>query len=338
MDHPERNALRFLWAVLLAATVSGCAETQLAIHAAKEFVRKPDEAQSTMPAQGRTSGGGVYKVGNPYEVAGVWYYPKVDPEYAETGIASWYGHPFHGRDTANGEVYDMNAITAAHKTLPMPTYVRVTNLENGRTLVVRVNDRGPFVNGRIIDLSRRSAQLLGFEQQGTARVKVEAIPSPEEVRIAEKPETPPEVRTAVAAAPVQTVSAEALAPPPGMNAAEARPRPRDNGSSVNGRVAAVQTSVTASGTDGSAPSGVDVVPVKPTEIYIQAGAFSFVENARLLQNRLGDVSGTSISRAHVNGQEFFRVRIGPLRSVDEADAALSDLIAKGHTNARIVVD
>src|SRR5690606_19825828 len=105
-----------------------------------------------------------------------WYYPAEDYRYEEIGIASWYGPGFHGGTTANGEAYDMDALTAAHKTLPMPSMVEVTNLENGRRINVRINDRGPFVDGRIIDLSRRSASLLGIDRQGTARVRVRILP------------------------------------------------------------------------------------------------------------------------------------------------------------------
>src|SRR5215469_1749838 len=101
---------------------------------------------------------GVYKIGQPYQVDNVWYYPREQPDYDETGIASWYGPTFYGRHTANGEMYDGNALTAAHQTLPMPVNVRVTNLENGKSLVVRVNDRGPYSRGRIIDLSKRAAE------------------------------------------------------------------------------------------------------------------------------------------------------------------------------------
>ncbi len=115
---------------------------------------------------------GVYKVGKPYTVAGQTFVPRHDPGYDRTGIASWYGDDFHGRLTANGEVFDMNRPTAAHPTLPLPSLVRVTNLDNGRSMVVRVNDRGPFLKGRIIDLSRASAARLGFVDRGTARVRV----------------------------------------------------------------------------------------------------------------------------------------------------------------------
>lgn len=122
----------------------------------------------------------IYKVGRPYQINGVWYRPAENYAYKMTGIASYYGGEtrgidFHGRLTANGEIYDMHALTAAHKTLPMPSAVRVTNLENGRSIMLRVNDRGPFIPGRIIDVSRRAAQILGFEQKGTARVRVEIL-------------------------------------------------------------------------------------------------------------------------------------------------------------------
>jgi rare lipoprotein A len=124
-------------------------------------------------------GGGRYQVGKPYQVAGHWYKPQHDPHYDQTGAASWYGPNFHGRETANGEIFDQYAISAAHPTLPLPSYARVTNLSNGRSIVVRVNDRGPFVNGRIIDLSRRTAELLDYQGRGTTKVRVQYVgPAP----------------------------------------------------------------------------------------------------------------------------------------------------------------
>ena len=121
------------------------------------------------------SNGGVSKVGKPYKISGNWYYPKEEHAYDAVGIASWYGKQFHGKPTANGETYNMNALTAAHKTLPLPTNVKVTNLQNGRSIIVRINDRGPFVGDRVIDLSRRAAQILGFTNQGTTKVRVQAL-------------------------------------------------------------------------------------------------------------------------------------------------------------------
>jgi rare lipoprotein A len=120
-------------------------------------------------------GGGVYLLGKPYEVAGIWYTPREDPGYNLVGRASWYGELFHGRRTANGEIYDMDRLSAASPTLPLPVYALVTNLANGRTIVVRVNDRGPYANDRILDLSRRSAEVLGFRGTGTALVRVKYL-------------------------------------------------------------------------------------------------------------------------------------------------------------------
>jgi rare lipoprotein A len=120
-------------------------------------------------------GGGVYRVGSPYVVAGRTYVPEDNPNYNATGLASWYGDDFHGRMTANGEIFDLNGISAAHPTLPLPSYVRVTDLSNGRSIIVRVNDRGPFHSNRIIDVSRRTAQILGFHASGTAWVRVQYV-------------------------------------------------------------------------------------------------------------------------------------------------------------------
>ncbi|MCF8478604.1 MAG: septal ring lytic transglycosylase RlpA family protein, partial [Pseudolabrys sp.] len=125
------------------------------------------------PGQPIPKGGGRYRVGKPYKVAGRVYSPEEDVNYSAVGVASWYGDDFHGRYTANGEIFDMNSISAAHKTLPLPSYARVTNLATHRSIVVRVNDRGPFADDRIIDLSFKTAKLLGFHGRGLAKVKVE---------------------------------------------------------------------------------------------------------------------------------------------------------------------
>lgn len=145
--------------------LSACTETQYVAHLAKQIPIPSDTPKSA----------GYYKVGNSYEVKGKRYYPKESFDYVETGIASWYGPNFHGKKTANGEVFNKYELTAAHKTLQMPSLVRVTNLENGKSLVVRVNDRGPYAHNRIIDLSERAAELLGYKKQGTARVKLEVL-------------------------------------------------------------------------------------------------------------------------------------------------------------------
>jgi rare lipoprotein A len=124
------------------------------------------------PGEPIPKGGGSYKVGNPYAIDGVRYTPAEDPGYDRVGVGSFYSEAFHGRRTANGEIFDMWALTAAHPTLPMPSYAYVTNLATNRTVLVRINDRGPYARGRVIDLSRAAARLLGYEMQGTAQVRV----------------------------------------------------------------------------------------------------------------------------------------------------------------------
>ena len=132
-------------------------------------------ARVVEPGEPVPKGGGVYRVGKPYMVGGREYVPHEDVNYSATGMASWYGDDFYGRYTANGEVFDMNSLTAAHPTLPLPSYVRVTNLENHRSIVVRVNDRGPYVGNRLIDVSVRTAKLLGFYGEGLTKVKIEYV-------------------------------------------------------------------------------------------------------------------------------------------------------------------
>jgi rare lipoprotein A len=179
-DWPWRSAGSLLLGVAASAVLAACSKS-LPTYAA----RSPSPASSIssskygVAASPRTvendripKGGGTYKIGAPYQIAGRWYAPAEDPAYDRSGIASWYGAGFHGRTTANGEIFDMNALTAAHPTLPIPSYAYVTNLANGRTVMVRINDRGPYAHDRIIDLSRRTAQLLGTEARGLAQVRV----------------------------------------------------------------------------------------------------------------------------------------------------------------------
>src|SRR5579871_4823268 len=142
---------------------------------------------------------GIYKIGSPYQIEGTWYYPHEQPDYDETGVASWYGPTFYGKYTANGELYDGGALTAAHRTLPMPVNVRVTNLENGKSIIVRVNDRGPYSRGRIIDLSKRAAELLDVVQSGTARVRVTYVGRADLNGAPPPSETPPEIASALPA-------------------------------------------------------------------------------------------------------------------------------------------
>ncbi|MBM3951353.1 MAG: septal ring lytic transglycosylase RlpA family protein [Rhodospirillales bacterium] len=357
---------RFLTLLTLALALSACAETNFLLHTAKKLRDGPP--------------GGVYKVGEPYQVNGVWYTPAVDYTYDETGIASWYGADFHGKLTANGETYDMNEVTAAHKTLPMPSLARVTNLENGRSLIVRINDRGPFVAGRIIDLSRRSAQLLGLEGKGTGRVRVQIL-AEESREIAEqmiargavvnaralpRPADVKDGTLTVAQLPKAGVAKEELAPPPGARiapeskdpAAHSAPdssnwRPAPPGARIApaSQSAALQPTASRTVTDAppaetSAPRKAAAVQVgvltqgaaRVTKIFIQAGAFGHFENAHKTSAKLAGVGPVAVSPILVNGKDLFRVRIGPIASVEEADRYLDKVIRSGYPEARIVVD
>jgi rare lipoprotein A len=175
----SRPYLRTVGAVCVAALLTAaCSNTGNRAWDNQETITEYSP-RVVAPGQPIPKGGGRRKLGAPYKIGGVIYTPRHEPDYARTGIASWYGRDFHGRLTANGEVYDMHDFTAAHPTLPLPSLVEVTNMENSRTVIVRVNDRGPFKKGRIIDLSRRSADALGLLRRGTGRVHVRYLgPAP----------------------------------------------------------------------------------------------------------------------------------------------------------------
>jgi rare lipoprotein A len=177
------TSLRWLGISLMCATVTACGTTHGPASAkrthGKEYFSEAEYGVKASPrvASGNNipKGGGRYMVGNPYQVKGEWYVPKEDFRYNKIGIASWYGSAFHGRLTANGEVYDQLSLSAAHPTFPLPSYARVTNVENGSSVVVRVNDRGPYHPGRIIDLSNKTADLLDLRDSGTGDVRVQYV-------------------------------------------------------------------------------------------------------------------------------------------------------------------
>jgi rare lipoprotein A len=325
---------------------------------------------------GHSRSRGYYKVGAPYQVNGVWYYPKVDYSYDETGTASWYGEAFNGKPTANGEVFDLNQVSAAHKTLQLPSVVEVTNLKNGRALQVRVNDRGPYVGDRIIDLSRRAAQLLGFESAGTAPVRVR-IMKEESIRVAEAAmrgnispvmiaEAPrpapirvasaaprPAPRPAVEPAPIAPVIAPAAAPAP---VAVSRPIPGPPPSSppppVQQAAPAAERHLASTAPRRPWPSLIASAhaemlssaartpraspPHHGGRIFIQAGAFAVAENAKRLRARIAALGSAEVSRATVNGAALYRVRVGPLSSEAEARRVLSRIVASGYPGARLI--
>ena len=248
------------------------------------------------------------KIGNPYKVAGKWYTPQADPTYNQVGIASWYGADFHNKQTANGEIYDMNKLTAAHTTLPMPSYVRVTNLENRRSLILKVNDRGPFVGNRLIDVSRRGAQLLGFEKRGTTRVRVEAVSGPDApVQVTRSSEPPPLEKQEVAKVAVETLDVlEPLqAPVDPTQLASLSPPPVQN---------------------------------QGDDIYVQVGAYSQIGSASRVMSAVSHIGDIGMESIVLNGRKLYRVRVGPMHTNTAANVALQQVIKLGHNTAKVVFD
>lgn len=255
------------------------------------------------------------KIGNPYVVFGKRYVPHDNREYDERGIASWYGPTFHAKPTANGEIYNQDDVTAAHKTLPMPSWVEVTNLDNGRKLTVRVNDRGPFVDGRIIDLSRRSAQLLGVDRVGLANVRVRRVYPPHDWARNTAP-IGRHVATAEAyqPAPVHTVAAvvQPTVPTPVRPATPVAPPPATP--------MIVPTPVPAS------------TVARENSSFVQVAALSDQGRAEWLAQNLRTF-GPSGTQAAGNG--LWRVRLGPFSSM-QAYQILSEIRLAGYPDARLV--
>jgi len=367
----------------MVAVLPACAQTQLASHYTKKLLN-------------RNTPQGTYKVGNPYQVAGKWYTPQERFRHVETGVASWYGPGFHGKLTANGEVYDQYELTAAHKTLQMPSLVKVTNLENGRSIVVRVNDRGPFKTGRIIDLSSRGADLLGFKKNGIAKVRLEVVENesrqiasaakagqdttrfdvaslnrkraqrPQPLRPRHKPEPaillndaeavplPESLRPDVVNRDAVLVSSEPLdlkvKPVEVSSLTNVSPRVTDqkvvgkettNEMSFLNELDFMQNS-RVSGHEEEGRFMPDPVvrqqKPEPRDLYIQAGSFSSFGNAERLAGQLSSMGVVNINEALVDGRQFYRVRIGPMRDVEQADMVLAQLTDAGQQSARIIVD
>lgn len=275
--------------LLLAMALAGCSST-----------RNASEAPGTA---------GYYKVGKPYRIKGRWYRPEYDPSYDRVGVASWYGQDFHGLPTANGEVFDKDEITAAHPTLPLPSVVRVTNLENGRSLTLRVNDRGPFVGDRLIDLSQAAARKLGYEGQGLAHVRVQFLELADDARGARPT---PTIARRTASAPVTRV-------------AEARPRLLPAASPPQPiKVAALATPAAASKPAAWCSIGPQ---------FVQIGAFAETDTVRAAMDEVGDLSRVQVEPAFIGDRAVVRVRLGPVADALQAQALLRQVRALGYDSA-----
>ena len=284
--------MKFLLYIFSLFLLIGCSETTFLINSAKRIGSWGDKP--------------IYKVGNPYKINGQWYYPSVDYQYDEIGIASWYGPGFHGKTTANGEIFDQNKISAAHRTLPMPSIVKVTNLENGMVLnKVRINDRGPFARNRIIDLSRKAAEELGFIKNGVAKVRVEILEDESRKYIQADSEGIPSAESAE----VASVSKKNLLP---------------DGD--------IKEKVKQNNPDFDSENSI----LNDKELLIQVGAFSDHRNAKSLIQNLTEFKAY-INRVFINNKYLYRVRIGPIFDIHKANEMKKKLFDLGYTSSHLVM-
>lgn len=291
-----------LFVFFLMPFLTGCASADLG-----------SNVYGSIPS-GASTQQGTFKVGNPYKAEGRWYRPKETYSYSEVGTASWYGDEFHGRKTANGEIFNKNEMTAAHRTLQMPSLVRVTNLENGKSVVVRVNDRGPFARNRIIDVSHRAAQELGFIGTGTAKVRIDVL-SEESRRLSEM------------AKQGQNTRGTELAHnnlPAGQNIYQ----PHQSESVQPEIHPALYQDVSLT----SPAAGVS------SNMYVQAGSFSDPVKAQTLAAQLSGFGSVNVYQTDLNGRHLYRVRLGPLGGLEEANSVMANLSRAGHYQTIIVID
>lgn len=336
---PAEIHTRFVFAliatlVVAAIALAGCSRKR-SVDESNKLSKRVVEYGQPVP-----KGGGRYKVGKPYKIAGRWYKPRVDPGYDKVGIGSWYGDLFHGRYTANGEIFDMDALTAAHPTLPLPSYVRVTNLQNRRSLVLRVNDRGPYAHDRIIDLSRASARALGYGRAGTARVRVQYL-GPAPLNGDDSLER-------------RVYASQSWARHASLKKAKSADKKRAKGDTVMLAAAAREAVAADPVVVGSIPkerasAGVpeswhtrtQAFGMKKTASgrgrhFVQAASF----NSRIFAERLGEsytqLGDVRVLPAKVAGKTWYRVRVGPYADRHAADQVLRAIVESGMSDARVV--
>ena len=276
-------------------------------------------------------GGGREQVGKPYQVAGRWFTPKEQPNYDKQGVASWYGEAFHRRKTSNGEWFDMNRLTAAHATLPLPSYVKVTNLANGREVIVRVNDRGPFVNTRVIDLSKRAASALDYQRKGKTQVRVQYIgPAPLNDNGSHLVAMNNELNRGT---PLRRMIASANQSKGKYGASDvmvAEAQPKKKIQSVNPVQTAAYEPPQTEQVDNGGGQGL------VTTYYVQLGSFGDPENAGRARDQFATVWPVQFIELSGSAGPVYRVRLGPIADQADAVTALENAQAAGFGDAKMV--
>ena len=265
-----------------------------------------------------------YKVGKPYKINGQWFYPEVNYSYDEIGIASWYGPNFHGRKTANGEIFDQEKVSAAHKTLPLPSFVRVTNLENNLVLEIRINDRGPFVRGRIIDLSKKAAEKLDILNKGTAKVRVQIL----------------EEKSRKVA--MNYNNSHIFVSDAGFSdEVKKKNISKTKDKSVDQKLDEKKKDQSKSSNDSNFIETNEIENreelTENDSILIQVGAFTDIRNAGLLIDKLSDFKAY-IQREFIREKYFYRVRIGPFSEISFAEKIINKLNSLGFSKSKIIMD
>ena len=287
-------------------------------------------ACSTMnlPDAPKTVGGPAskphYKIGAPYRIDGRWYVPKVDERYDEIGIASWYGDAFHNKLTANGEIFDKRRISAAHRTLPLPTLAEVENLENGRKIVVRVNDRGPFVGDRVIDLSHAAADELGFTAKGLARVRVRYVGETDVTALAALPGDK-------ATKPTKFAARREAAAPATASAADSDPMAK----LIADAIGVPTLKPAAPSIEPPALAAIPAAPAATEEYWVEIVQVEDLDALEKMQLDLPDLGPVSIQPDPASGMRQ-SLRIGPFIDEAIADASASRARASGFAAARTV--
>lgn len=297
-------------AVLFSAcllALAGCASEKSTHHGFRSSGLDPFAGKGSPYYKGKGAipfGGGRYQVGDAYQVAGRTFVPHEQPGYDKTGVASWYGEAFHRRKTSNGEWFDMNTLTAAHATLPLPSYAMVTNLDNGKQVIVRINDRGPFVSTRIIDVSKRAADALGYRNKGTANVRVKLL----------------------GPAPINDTNAHMIA----MNE-----KLQSGASATQVAVAKPRRKFVEQPVQEAAYEPPVLEPSNGGYV-VRVAVFHNMDNAQSAYQALAGFGPTQIIKAVGASGPLYRVQMGPLDNQKDADAALESAIAAGFDDARVV--
>ena len=331
----KRKILPFISILISILFIQSCSTV-------KDFSAHPIAATKSIFVAKVGKSEGHYKVGSPYKIKGKRYVPKERFRYTEKGIASWYGPGFHGKKTANGEIFDENGFTAAHRTLQLPSLAKVTNLGNNRSVIVRINDRGPYAHKRVIDLSKRAAKELGFIKQGTARVKIEILTA-ESMALAD-----------ASKARRNTLGVENMLNSGNRNSMMAKLSPIQEKEPIE--VAKVKyldkepLSLIARNSPPKMKPVVmeDIIPPDDiivtknmakagSNLYVQAGSYETIESAKTIQNQVYHFGRSDIRPVTIYGKRYYNVRVGPLQSQIEANRVHSEIVALGNNDARVIV-